>query len=93
MPIRMPPGRGHATKASHVVKTCVPFLNSPPDSKSHLNPRRWDSFQRLFDESGCADIPWVVLPGNHDRRKLSGFCPFQVFFSLCQRLAMNFSSK
>ena len=36
-----------------------------------LAPLRWDSFQRMFDASGCADIPWVVLPGNHDGRQAS----------------------
>ncbi|CAK9093922.1 Purple acid phosphatase 21 [Durusdinium trenchii] len=30
------------------------------------NASRWDSFQRLFDLQGCADIPWLVLPGNHE---------------------------
>jgi len=29
-------------------------------------PPRWDSFGRMFDEAGCADIPWLVLPGNHE---------------------------
>ena len=27
---------------------------------------RWDRFHRLFDQHGCAEIPWLVLPGNHD---------------------------
>mmetsp|Transcript_19025 Transcript_19025/g.34389 ORF Transcript_19025/g.34389 Transcript_19025/m.34389 type:complete len:484 (-) Transcript_19025:21-1472(-) len=27
---------------------------------------RWDSFGRMFDEKGCADVPWLVLPGNHE---------------------------
>ncbi|CAE7601496.1 PAP21, partial [Symbiodinium pilosum] len=35
-------------------------------SYADTNASRWDSFQRMFDTSGCADIPWVVLPGNHD---------------------------
>ncbi|CAE7840612.1 PAP20 [Symbiodinium sp. CCMP2592] len=35
-------------------------------SYADTDATRWDSFQRLFDESGCADIPWVVLPGNHE---------------------------
>ncbi|CAE7755986.1 PAP21, partial [Symbiodinium necroappetens] len=34
-------------------------------SYADTNASRWDSFQRMFDTSGCADIPWVVLPGNH----------------------------
>mmetsp|Transcript_24566 Transcript_24566/g.69790 ORF Transcript_24566/g.69790 Transcript_24566/m.69790 type:complete len:530 (-) Transcript_24566:66-1655(-) len=42
---------------------------------------RWDSFGRLFDESGCADVPWLVLPGNHEIEadKLSGepFVPYR----------------
>eukprot|EP00971_Amphidinium_carterae_P319671 6353410-Amphidinium_carterae.1 len=29
-------------------------------------PARWDSFGRMFDEKGCADVPWLVLPGNHE---------------------------
>ncbi|CAE7562712.1 PAP22 [Symbiodinium microadriaticum] len=35
-------------------------------SYADTNASRWDSFQRMFDTSGCADIPWVVLPGNHE---------------------------
>lgn len=30
------------------------------------NATAWDTFQRMFDREGCADIPWVVMPGNHD---------------------------
>ena len=33
----------------------------------------------MFDTSGCADIPWVVLPGNHDRRESS--CSAHVRFA------------
>ncbi|CAJ1340189.1 unnamed protein product [Effrenium voratum] len=42
---------------------------------------RWDSFQRLFDSEGCAEIPWLVLPGNHEAEpdEISGepFLPFR----------------
>merc|ERR1719456_1922184 len=30
------------------------------------NGTRWDTFQRMFDREGCADVPWLVLAGNHD---------------------------
>jgi hypothetical protein len=30
------------------------------------NGTGWDTFQRLFEEEGCADVPWLVMPGNHD---------------------------
>lgn len=35
-------------------------------SYADSNASRWDSFHRLFDLQGCADIPWLVLPGNHE---------------------------
>eukprot|EP00929_Paragymnodinium_shiwhaense_P038556 TRINITY_DN20355_c0_g2_i1.p1 TRINITY_DN20355_c0_g2~~TRINITY_DN20355_c0_g2_i1.p1 ORF type:complete len:518 (+),score=55.33 TRINITY_DN20355_c0_g2_i1:185-1738(+) len=30
------------------------------------NQSRWDSFGVNFEEAGCADVPWLVIPGNHD---------------------------
>jgi len=27
---------------------------------------RWDTFGRLFDEAGCSDVVWLVMPGNHE---------------------------
>lgn len=35
-------------------------------SYADSNASRWDSFHRLFDLQGCADLPWLVLPGNHE---------------------------
>ncbi|CAK0888696.1 unnamed protein product [Prorocentrum cordatum] len=33
---------------------------------SDTNASRWDSFGIQFDASGCSDVPWLVLPGNHE---------------------------
>lgn len=51
--------------------TCVIFWPAGDLAYADSNASRWDSFQRLFDLQGCADIPWLVLPGNHDGLDIS----------------------
>jgi hypothetical protein len=52
--------RNHASQAVDVAVLLGDLAYADSDA------RRWDSFGKLFDTAGCSDVPWLVIPGNHE---------------------------
>jgi len=53
-------------RAAHARKPIDLAVFTGDVAYSDGNGTVWDEFMRMIDAEGCAEFPWLVLPGNHD---------------------------